>query len=39
MTMRQIPKGENVWSLYLSERNRAFAEKYGWEYKEGKLNG
>jgi SPP1 gp7 family putative phage head morphogenesis protein len=37
--MRQLPKGENMWSVYLSERNKAFAEKYGWEYKEGKLDG
>jgi SPP1 gp7 family putative phage head morphogenesis protein len=39
MVMHKMPKGETVWSLYLSERNRAFAEKYGWEYREGKLNG
>jgi hypothetical protein len=39
MTMRKIPKGETVWSLYISERNAAFAEKFGWEYREGKLDG
>jgi hypothetical protein len=35
----QMPKGENSWSLYLSRRNQAFADKYGWTYKEGKLDG
>jgi hypothetical protein len=39
MVKRQLPKGENVWSAYLSERNAAFAEKYGWEYKEDRLDG
>jgi hypothetical protein len=39
MVRRQLPKGETMWSTYLSERNKAFAEKYGWEYTEGKLDG
>jgi hypothetical protein len=39
LVRREIPKGETTWSLYLSERNRAFAKKFGWEYKEGKLDG
>jgi SPP1 gp7 family putative phage head morphogenesis protein len=39
MVRRQLPKGENMWSVYISERNKAFAAKYGWEYTEGKLNG
>jgi hypothetical protein len=37
--MRQFTKGENLDSIYLSERNKIFAEKYGWEYMEGKLDG
>jgi SPP1 gp7 family putative phage head morphogenesis protein len=39
MTMHRLPKGESMWSLYLSERNAALAEKYGWEYRESKLDG
>jgi hypothetical protein len=39
MVKRQLPKGENAWSAYLSERNAAFAKKYGWIYEEGKLDG
>jgi hypothetical protein len=36
MVKGEMPKGENMFSFYLSERNKVFAEKYGWEYKEGK---
>jgi hypothetical protein len=39
LVKREIPRGETTFSTYISERNKAFAKKYGWEYNEGKLNG
>jgi hypothetical protein len=39
MARREYTKGTTRWSAYLSERNKLFAEKYGWDYQEGKLNG
>jgi hypothetical protein len=39
MVRREIPRSESLEMLYFSERNKAFAAKYGWEYKEDTLNG
>jgi hypothetical protein len=36
---RALPKGETISMAYLSARNKAFAERYGWKYREGRLDG